>query len=98
MFFTEERQSIGLPGLGAARTRRIQLDPRILARLDASMAVRTDDDGTATARIGYEPVLFAQTTMERLVDDFLQTQAAVAEEPDMGVDDLDLGVGCGSFA
>lgn len=96
VYFTEERQGVGLPRLGAAHISRIELEPRIPARMDASMVVLTNDDGTAIARIGYEPGLFAQTTMERLVDDYVRVLAAVAEQPDVAVADIDLATALGS--
>jgi hypothetical protein len=92
VFLTEERQRIGLLCLGAAQTRRMELEPRIPARMDASMAVLTNDDGTAIARIGYEPVLFERTSMEQLVNAYRLTLAAVASNPDARVNDLDLDI------
>jgi hypothetical protein len=89
LFYGEEHQT-GLSGLGTAHAQRIELDPLCHAQLDLSMIILTSDDGTTIARIGYDPMLFARTTMERLVDAYLRALAAVIDNPNVGTDELDL--------
>ncbi|MFE6774978.1 amino acid adenylation domain-containing protein [Streptomyces sp. NPDC057702] len=89
-FFAYEHGQATLAGLGATPATRIEVDTRISARFDLSLAVAESDEGATQAKLGFPTDLFQDSTITALLDAYRHLLAAVVADPDAPIDTVAL--------
>ncbi|MFL6615804.1 MAG: non-ribosomal peptide synthetase [Pantoea agglomerans] len=90
VYFSHDNQLAGLSELGDAQAERVEVDTRISARFDLSLAVVTTQPGVTKLKLGYSSDLFESSTITALLHAYHQILAEVTAAPTISADVIPL--------